>query len=286
METLNLNFRTMPHWRTGPMPWPPIARPFNDPGFVLSAGMMSGLRSPYRKNALSAPAWASLSNEKEAYPNGDALTDLGIDPFSILDDVLLLTATPIPARAAATLPADMPRQYLSGSFNTYPFSQTYGYFEVTAKVPSGPGLWPAFWLLPIDQSWPPEIDITEILGDDVRTAYFSIHSGDRSWVASQPDSYNGSTTTEKTGRTIDLSTDYHRYGLDWTTRTITFYIDGVAVGSRPTPADMRKPFYLIVNLAVGGLGSWPGPPTVRTQFPACLAIRSIGIWTRNPNASR
>lgn len=285
-ETLDLNFRTMPLWRTGPMPWPPAERPFDDPGFMLSAGLMSGLRAPYRKTARSEPAWASLSNEKEAYPDGDALTDLGIDPFSIRGDALLLTASPMPARGADTLPADMPRQYLSGGFNTYPFSQTYGYFEVTAKVPSGAGLWPAFWLLPVDQSWPPEIDIAEILGNDVRTAYFSIHTGDKAWVASQPGSYHDSTTTDKASGTPDFSAEFHRYALDWTARTITFYLDGTAIGSRPTPADMHKPFYLIVNLAVGGQGSWPGPPTARTRFPASLAIRSIRIWTRNPNASR
>jgi beta-glucanase (GH16 family) len=172
----------------------------------------------------------------------------------------------------------MARSYLSGAFNTYPFSQTYGYFEITARVPSGAGLWPAFWMLPVDQGWPPEIDIAEILGGDSRTAYFSLHSGDAAWVRAEPRSYNASTTTDASSAGGDLSEDFHRYAVDWRPETITFYLDNAVVGRRATPADMHKPFYLIVNLAVGGAGSWAGPPSHETRFPASLAIRSIRIW--------
>lgn len=282
--TLDLTFPTMPHWRAGPMPWPAVARPFSDPGFILSAGLMSGLRPAYKTVPGSDPAWASLHNEQEAYPNGDAISDLGISPFVVEDGALLLTALPMQKSAAATLPADMPRKLISGAFNTYPFSQTYGYFEITAKVPAGRGLWPAFWLLPVDQSWPPEIDIAEILGHSMHDAYSSIHTSDKSWVTSQHDSYNGNTTTEKATSDADLSNGFHRYAVDWTFGTITFLLDGKPVGSRPTPADMHKPFYLIVNLAVGDTGSWPGPPTAQTRFPASLAIRSIKIWASDGNA--
>ena len=285
-KTLDLSFTTMPHWRAGPMPWPPNAQPFSDPEFMLSAGLMSGLRPAYKKIAGSDPAWASLPNEEEAYPDGDAVSNLAISPFAVQDGALLLTASPIEAHVATTLPADMPRKFVSGAFNTYPFSQTYGYFEITAKVPAGPGLWPAFWLLPVDQSWPPEIDVAEVLGHSMHTAYFSLHTGDKDWVASQHDSYHGSTTTEKVTGEADLSAQFHRYAVDWTASTIIFYLDGKVVGSRPTPADMHKPFYLIINLAVGDTNSWPGPPTAQTRFPASLAIQSIKIWARDNDARK
>ncbi len=60
--------------------------------------------------------------------------------------------------------------------NTYgTFSQTYGYFEIDAKVPSGQGLWPAFWMLPQSGNWPPEIDVLELLGHDPSTYYVGAH---------------------------------------------------------------------------------------------------------------
>jgi beta-glucanase (GH16 family) len=279
---IGLNFSRMPAWRKGPVPWPPVAKPFLSPGFQLNASYFSGLRASYSPKASSTfyPAWASLSNELEAYPNGDAMTNLGISPFSIKGSVLSITASPMPAAAKATLPADMQRTYLSGALNTYPFSQTYGYFEINAKVPSGQGLWPAFWLLPVDDSWPPEIDAPEVLGNNTHTAYFSLHTTDGSWVASQPGGYNGSTTTDAFTSTTDLSAGFHRYGVDWGPSQIIFYIDHHVVAWRSTPADMHKPFYLVANLAVGGPGSWPGAPNAATVFPASLQIAGMEIWQR------
>lgn len=274
---LDLTFSSMPSWRHGPIPWPPLARPFDDRAFMLGAGLTSGLRAAFETAHGAAAAWASLPHEEEAYPNADAMRELSIDPFSIHDGDLRIEATAMPAKAARTLPSDMARSYLSGALNTYPFSQTYGYFEITARVPSGAGLWPAFWLLPVDQGWPPEIDVAEILGGNSRTAYFSLHSTDAAWVHAEAGSYNGSTTTDS-GSPGDLSLQFHRYAVDWNPRTITFYLDDVAISRRTTPADMNKPFYLIVNLAVGGPGSWAGPPDRHTHFPATLDIRSIRIW--------
>ena len=279
---VGLGFSRMPAWRKGSVPWPPVAQPFVSPGFQLNASYFSGLRASYSPNASSTfyPAWASLSNELEAYPNGDAMTDLGISPFSISGSVLSITASPMSLAAQATLPADMKRTYLSGALNTYPFSQTYGYFEINAKVPSGAGLWPAFWLLPVDDTWPPEIDAPEVLGNNTQTAYFSLHTTDSAWVASQPGGYNGSTTTDSYNSPTDLSQGFHRYGVDWGPTQIIFYIDHRVVAWRPTPSDMHKPFYLVANLAVGGPGSWPGPPNAATVFPASLKIAGIEVWQR------
>ena len=278
----HIGFVKMPAWKTGAEPWPPVAQPFTSSGFQLSASLFSGLRASYSAKASQtfSPAWASLSNELEAYPNGDAMTNLGISPFSIANDDLIITASPMSAAAQATLPSNMPRTYLSGAVNTYPFSQTYGYFEIMAKVPHGQGLWPAFWLLPVDDTWPPEIDSPEILGGNTNTAYFSIHTTDTAWVASQPGSYNGTTTTDAWTTTTDFSQGFHYYGVDWGPSKITFYVDRKVVATRPTPSDMHKPFYLIANLAVGGSGSWPGPPNAATVFPAKLLIAEINVWQR------
>ncbi len=278
---LALSFDAMPTWRHGPVPGA-ATRPFDDPGFALRAGLTSGLRPPFDRTDGGDAAWSSLPHEQEAYPDADAMAAIGISPFAIRDGALLITASPMPAAVAATLPRDMPRRYLSGAFNTFPFGQTFGYFEVTARVPAGAGLWPAFWLLPMDGSWPPEIDIAEVLGNDSRVAYASLHSTDAAWVRREPRSYNNSTTTDRATGAGDLSEGFHRFALDWQADAITFLVDDRIVARRTTPRDMNKPFYLIVNLAVGDAGSWPGPPDERTRFPATLAVRSVKIWKQEP----
>ena len=115
-----------------------------------------------------------------------------------------------------------------------------------AQLPAGQGFWPSFWLLPTDGSWPPEIDIFEVLGNDPTTAYFSLHT------------QTGPTTNAKVSLLPDLSTGFHTYGLDWQADTIRWYVDGNQVAEAATPADMQKPMYMLLNLAVGDTGSWPG----------------------------
>jgi hypothetical protein len=69
--------------------------------------------------------------------------------------------------------------YTSGMIASHPrrgggFMNQYGYVEARIKVPSGKGFWPAFWTLPFPVSWPPEIDIVEVLGDECN-AEFHLH---------------------------------------------------------------------------------------------------------------
>ncbi len=282
--TLNLSFAELPKWRSGSDAPPRAARALDDPGFSLAAGLVGGFQPwsdrTHAEARNASPGWSALPHEAEAYPNGDAMRLLGISPFSVADGALRITASPMPAAAAATLPAGLPGRFLAGALNTFPYGQTYGYFEVEARIPHGRGLWPAFWLLPVDGSWPPEIDAPEVLGHDTSTAYFSLHTTDRAWLKAQPGSYNASTTTETARPGEDLSLGYHRYGVDWERGTVSFYLDGARIGSRPTPADMHAPFYLIVNLAVGDRQSWPGPIDAATTFPASMAVRSIRVWQK------
>ncbi len=62
----------------------------------------------------------------------------------------------------------------------------------------------------------------------------------------------------------DTSKGFHTYGFDWEPDRVTYYFDGNAISSLATPADMNKPMYMIVNLTVSGVGSWPGPATGET----------------------
>jgi beta-glucanase (GH16 family) len=221
-------------------------------------------------NSFSASANGSSGTWMTSYASGRTLasnheaeyysdSSVGYNPFSINNGVLDITARP------GSNPLGLP--YDSGVITTYKsFSQEYGYFEMRAELPAGQGLWPAFWLGDADGTWPPELDVMEMLGNDPGTIYSTTHSVFPGEGISTP-SYVG-----------DTSTGFHTYGVDWEPKTITFYFDGNAIASVPTPADMDKPMYMLANLAVGGAGSWPGATNSSTVFPATMQIDYIRAY--------
>ena len=162
-----------------------------------------------------------------------------------LDIVAVRSASPIEGHPFA-----------SGVLTTQPsFSQAYGYFEMRARLPRGKGLWPAFWLLPSDLSWPPEIDVMESVGDPAR-AYATAHSRGRDlpgveYALADPDAF-------------------HRFAVAWDPRDIVWFVDGREVARKPTPPDANKPMFMLLNLAVGG--NWPGAPDAATAFPARFSV--------------
>ncbi|HEV2531277.1 family 16 glycosylhydrolase [Phenylobacterium sp.] len=135
--------------------------------------------------------------------------------------------------------------YTSGMISTKEsFSQTYGYFEMRAELPQAAGGWPAFWLVPADGSWPPELDVMETLTADPNLDHTTAHSQS-----------TGSHTSVAAANFIpDTATGFHTYGVLWTATDLVWYVDGVEVFHAATPADMNKPMYMIANLALGGWG--------------------------------
>jgi beta-glucanase (GH16 family) len=199
----------------------------------------------------------------QQYPDLDPFR-ISEDPYQTGDGILTITAQPSPD---TSLTDGLP--YVSGLINTYgAFSQTYGYFEISAQVPSGQGLWPAFWLLPQSGNWPPEIDVLELLGHDPSTYYVGSHWKD----ATGKHAFK----TQGISAGIDLSDGFHSYGTLWTADTITYYLDGIQVFSMATPSGMSEPMYLLAGLAVGG--NWPGAPDGTTAFPAEFQIDYIRAY--------
>ncbi|WP_334161340.1 family 16 glycosylhydrolase [Phenylobacterium sp.] len=134
--------------------------------------------------------------------------------------------------------------YTSGLLSTQAsFSQTYGYFEMRADLPDAAGAWPAFWLLPVDGSWPPELDVMEALTSDPNAAWTTKHSG-----------LGGHTSEGRQHYVPETADGFHTYGALWTATEIVWYIDGAEVFRAATPADMHKPMFMIANLALGGWG--------------------------------
>ncbi len=168
------------------------------------------------------------------------------------------------------------RQITSGRINTQgKHDFRYGRFEARAKVPEGMGYLPAFWLMASDEGlygqWPKcgEIDIMEVMGQDTRKSYHTIHYG---YDSGNGHKQNQGSNTLTQGSYAD---DYHVYRVDWDPGLITWYVDDKEVYSTRDwytgqdddnqltyPAPFDQNFYIILNLAVGG--SWVGYPDEKT----------------------
>jgi beta-glucanase (GH16 family) len=152
------------------------------------------------------------------------------------------------------------------------FTFKYGYMEMRSKFPPGHGMWPAFWLLPIDGSWPPEIDAIEWQGGTPTIDYATIHWRDKHGHLQQDG------TAYDTG--VNLSAAYHTYGVDWQANSVTWYFDGTAIKTFTKSAVIpHKPMYVIVNLAVGG---WISFPNKHTHFPATMQVAYVRVWNHKP----
>lgn len=194
---------------------------------------------------------------------GEGETPLGLDPFSIEDGSLVISAEPAPEPLLDRL---WGYRYLSGMISSRNhLEQTYGYFAIRAKLPAGQGLWTAFWLLPVEPVWPPEIDIIEVLGHEPDKLYMNLHT-------TIPE-HRG---TIEARRGPDLSQDFHEFGLAWRPDRIDWYLDGEHLLTKPTPDDMDVPMHLLMTLSVGG--NWPGPPDATTVFPAMLVIDEVRVY--------
>ena len=188
------------------------------------------------------------NNEKQIYMDADYL-GLGVDPFSVNNGILTINA----AKSSSAVKAATGYDYTSGVLTSQgAFSQTYGYWEVRAQIPEGKGLWSAFWLLNENENWPPELDILEAIGSETNWLHQTVHTE------------TGSATSAATWSVEKLSQSYHTYGMDWTQHEITFYLDGRATFTMPTPTDVHTPMYMVLNLAVGG--NWPGSPDATTNW--------------------
>jgi len=189
---------------------------------------------------------------------------VGENPFSVNNGVLTISATPA---ASGSNPYGLP--YDSGVISTHDsFAQQYGYFEMRAQLPAGAGLWPAFWMIPKNDTYSSELDVLEQLGNDTKTIYQTAHD----WAGGD------AATGQKISTVTDTSAGFHTYGVDWEPDTTTFYEDGKALGSVTTPASMKTPMIMMANLAVGGAGSWPGAPDGSTKFPAQMQIDYVRAY--------
>jgi beta-glucanase (GH16 family) len=160
------------------------------------------------------------------------------------------------------------------------FAQAYGRFEARIRIPRGQGMWPAFWMLGDDiakAGWPQsgEIDITENIGREPPIVHGTMHGPGYSGEHGI-----GRADTLRSGIYAD---DFHIYSVEWRPNEVVWFVDGRQY-NRVTPADLPKgtkwvfdhPFFLLLNLAVGG--GWPGDPNASTTFPQQMVVDYVRVY--------
>ena len=153
----------------------------------------------------------------------------------------------------------------------------YGRIAARIKVPSGAGVWPAFWMLGTDidaVGWPAcgEIDVMEHVGSDPTAVHGTVHGTGYAGI--------GHGVGHRFDTRSRLSDDFHTYAVAWSAASISWQLDGheyfrVAAADVPGPWPFDKAFFLMINLAIGG--RWPGNEPDASTLPAEMLIDWIRV---------
>jgi beta-glucanase (GH16 family) len=192
-------------------------------------------------------------------------------------------------------------QYTSGRIKTKGlFAKKYGRFDIRAKLPTGKGIWPAIWFLPEDShygAWAAsgEIDLMEARGQEPEKVLGTLHYGAH-WPA------NAHTGADYVFPDHGTIADVHVYTLEWEPGEIRFLVDdhlyqtqtfwwssaetdgpkGVEPADEsemnPWPAPFDRPFYIVMNVAVGG--QFLGNPDASTKFPATMEVDYVRVYDK------
>ena len=172
--------------------------------------------------------------------------------------------------------------YTSGRIKTQgKFTQRYGKFEARMQLPLGQGMWPAFWLLGDDFSsvgWPAcgEVDIMEYRGQYPKVVNGAMHGPGYSGATPFHGSY-------QLGGVDGFDDGFHTFAVEWKSSSITWLVDGQSYmtwreSNLPSGTDWvyDHPFFIILNLAVGG--NYVGDPNGTTQFPQTLLVDYVRVY--------
>jgi hypothetical protein len=188
------------------------------------------------------------------------------------------------------------------------FKQQFGLIQIRGKLSSGPGAWPAYWMLP-DASWPGggEFDLMESWNKDkVSQSYHSgicmpgskedldpnacSSRGGLRWHLFQSKDINAVKTPTKTS----MVTRYHNYSLEWTEEKLAFRVDGASTnsihegdsisasddqghsGQQAVPIP-KRPFWVLINHTIGGDQNAPDPELFQDQT---LTVDYVRAWKK------
>lgn len=180
------------------------------------------------------------------------------------------------------------RTGMTTSTDTANLSWQYGKIEARIKIPFGPGVWPALWMLGSNinaVSWPTcgEMDILENFGanqpnEDAATVHGTIHGPNYSGA-------NGIGAPYHLPWQQKFTDDFHLFSVEWSQDSVRFFVDGTNYKTI-TPAALpsgstwvfNHPFFIILNLAIGGPGTFLGTPTPNTPFPQDYVIDYVRVY--------
>jgi beta-glucanase (GH16 family) len=222
-----------------------------------------------------------VNNELQYYVAGGEFD--GVETAFVKDGILNIRAQKYNGSQKFNGTTDINGQVISARMNTRE-AWKYGYMEARIKLPKGKGTWPAFWMMPTDQSlgWPAcgEIDIMEEVGTHANYTSSSIHCK----------AYNHPNNTQKTAEklTRGAEEEFHVYALEWTADYMQFYVDGSTSGCLRFENDKKgnndtwpfnKAFYITLNLAWGG--SWGGMNGVdESALPCTMQVDYVRVFQK------
>lgn len=166
----------------------------------------------------------------------------------------------------ANLEDSVTRLFTSGEVRTLR-TWTYGKFEVRAKAVGIRGYQSAIWMTAARETWPPEIDIMELLGKEPSNVYFTNHYSSQKDHQFDNGSFHGT----------DLTNNYHVYALEWEPNSIKWYVDGIKQ-YEVTDHVPNEPLYLRLSLSVGT--EWAGQPDTTSNTPQTFRIDWVKVYQR------
>jgi beta-glucanase (GH16 family) len=231
--------------------------------------------------SVGAPGWGNA--ELEYYTNKPA--NVVIQGGNLVIAAMTNTDTSLTCNGKAC-------GYTSGRIHTQgKFSQAYGRIEARIKIPSGSGVWPAFWMMGdkfTQNNWPQygEIDVMENAGSSPSEVRASIHGP--GGTAKYTD--EGITAPYDLAGGAKVSDDFHVFAVEWDVDTISGFFDGtkyftataanvVAVGSGATWPFNDDPNFILLNFAVDS-GNFGDPPNAQTKWPQQMLVDYVRVYKK------
>jgi beta-glucanase (GH16 family) len=266
---------------------------------TIVAGVLCGIGAAVSQQAADQNQYTLVWSDEFNGPNGSApdpskwTYDLGgngwgndeletytnrVQNAHIEDGKLVIQA----AKEQFTGPDGVVRSYTSARLKSLGrFEPTYGRMEARIKIPSGQGMWPASWMLGANAAsvdWPQcgEIDIMENIGREPSIVHGTVHGPGYSGMHGITALY-----TLPDGRRF--ADDFHVFKVEWEPNALRFYADDhlyktITRADLPSGATwvFDHPFYIILNLAIGG--NWPGNPDATTVFPQAMLVDYVRVY--------